>query len=75
MLFLLSPAKSLDFEPVAVDVPHTEPLFVKHSAKLIKVLKAKAPQEIASLMDLSDKLSGVVKQVHRQKRQAGRAGV
>ena len=59
MLFLLSPAKSLNFEPVAVDVPHTEPLFVKHSAKLIKVLKAKAPQEIASLMDLSDKLAAL----------------
>ena len=59
MLFLLSPAKSLDFEPAAATVPHTEPLFVKQSAKLIKVLKAKAPQEIATLMDLSDKLAAL----------------
>lgn len=59
MLFLLSPAKSLDIEPVAATVPHTEPLFVKQSAKLIKVLKAKAPQEISSLMDLSDKLAAL----------------
>lgn len=59
MLFLLSPAKSLNFEPAAATVPHAEPLFVKQSAKLIKVLKAKAPQEIAGLMDLSDKLAAL----------------
>lgn len=59
MLFLLSPAKSLDFEPAAAAVPHTEPLFVNQSAKLIKVLKTKAPQEIASLMDLSDNLAAL----------------
>ena len=57
MLFLLSPAKSLDFETPADGVPHTEPLFVKQSTELIKVLKTQSPQAIASLMGLSDALA------------------
>lgn len=58
MLFLLSPAKSLDYEtPVSPDVPHTQPLFTKQSAELIKVLRAYSPQQIAELMSLSDALS------------------
>ena len=59
MLFLLSPAKSLDFETPAGDVPHTQPLFVKQSAELIELLKAQSPQQIAQLMSLSDTLSGL----------------
>jgi hypothetical protein len=59
MLFLLSPAKSLDFDPVAADIPHTQPLFVKQSAELIEILRQKSPQDIASLMHLSDALSGL----------------
>ena len=57
MLFLLSPAKSLDFETPADGVAHSEPLFVKQSTELIKVLKAQSPQAIASLMGLSDALA------------------
>ena len=59
MIFLLSPAKSLDFEPPAADVPHTQPLFVQQSAALIEVLKQKSPQQIAALMSLSDTLAGL----------------
>jgi cytoplasmic iron level regulating protein YaaA (DUF328/UPF0246 family) len=59
MLFLLSPAKSLDFDTPAGDVPHTQPLFVKQSAKLISILREKSPQDIAELMSLSDALSGL----------------
>ena len=59
MLFLLSPAKSLDFEPAALDVPYTQPLFVPQSAELIEILRQKSPQDIASLMSLSDTLSGL----------------
>jgi cytoplasmic iron level regulating protein YaaA (DUF328/UPF0246 family) len=59
MLFLLSPAKSLDYETPAKDVPHTQPLFVKQSAELIGILREKSPQDIAELMDLSDTLSGL----------------
>ena len=59
MLFLLSPAKSLDYDSPAGDVPHTQPLFVKQSAELIAILREKSPQDIAELMSLSDALSGL----------------
>ena len=57
MLFLLSPAKSLDYETPLQGQPHTAPLFVKQSKALIDVLRTRSPQQIADLMDLSDKLS------------------
>ena len=59
MLFLLSPAKSLDFDPAGAEVPHTQPLFVKQSTELIELLRDKSPQQIAELMSLSDTLSGL----------------
>jgi hypothetical protein len=59
MLFLLSPAKSLDFDPPAADVRHTQPLFVPQARELIGLLRQKSPQEIASLMHLSDSLAGL----------------
>jgi cytoplasmic iron level regulating protein YaaA (DUF328/UPF0246 family) len=59
MLFLLSPAKSLDFAPTASEVPHTQPLFIKQSAALIDLLQEKSPQQIAALMSLSDTLAGL----------------
>jgi len=58
-LFLLSPAKSLDYETPAGDVPHTLPQFVPQSQALIEVLRQKSPQQIAELMDLSDALSAL----------------
>ena len=57
MLFLLSPAKSLDFDPVAQDVPHTEPRFIAQAESLIEILRQKSPAQIAELMSLSDKLA------------------
>lgn len=59
MIFLLSPAKSLDFETPLNGQPHTAPLFVKQSKVLIDVLRTQSPQQIAALMDLSDKLSSL----------------
>ncbi len=61
MLFLLSPAKSLDYEsPLPPHPhPHTAPLFVKQSQALIAVLRTQSPQQIAELMSLSDKLSAL----------------
>lgn len=57
MLFLLSPAKKLDYDsPLAVDL-HTQPLFVEQAAALIKVLKKKSAEDIAELMDLSPALA------------------
>lgn len=59
MLFLLSPAKALDYDTPAGDVLHTSPLFVKQSTELIDILREKSPQDIAELMSLSDALSGL----------------
>jgi cytoplasmic iron level regulating protein YaaA (DUF328/UPF0246 family) len=59
MLFLLSPAKSLDYDTPLTGQPHTAPLFVSHSKELIAVLRTQSPPQIAELMDLSDKLSAL----------------
>ena len=57
MLFLISPAKSLDYETPAGDVPHTQPLFTAQSAPLIKALRKKTWRQVAKLMDLSQNLA------------------
>jgi uncharacterized protein len=60
MLFLLSPAKSLDYTtPVPKTVPHTLPQFTAQSAQLIDILTTQSPQDIAQLMHLSDALSAL----------------
>lgn len=60
MLFLLSPAKTLDYEtplPAAVQRRATEPLFSRQAAELIGVLRRKTPAQVAALMELSDALA------------------
>lgn len=57
MLFLLSPAKSLDYDTPATTERHTLPVFAKESAALIEQLRTQTPAQLASLMDLSDKLA------------------
>lgn len=57
MLFLLSPAKSLDYDTPAHVKKHTLPQFIEESSGLIEVLRPYTPPQIASLMDLSDALS------------------
>ena len=59
MLFLLSPAKSLDYDTPPHIRAHTQPLFTRQSAALIDVLKTRTSQDISSLMKLSDALSGL----------------
>ncbi|MFT4191519.1 MAG: peroxide stress protein YaaA [Comamonas sp.] len=63
MLFVLSPAKALDYEtplPAALaGLPHTQPQFLDRSRELIAVLREKSPQQIAELMSLSDALSAL----------------
>lgn len=58
-MFLLSPAKALDYETPAHLKTFTQPLFVEQAAELIRVLREKSPQQIAELMDLSEALSGL----------------
>ena len=58
MLILLSPAKSLDLDtPLPAELPHTLPEFRQEAAQLIEVLRPLAPQQVASLMHLSDALA------------------
>jgi cytoplasmic iron level regulating protein YaaA (DUF328/UPF0246 family) len=47
MLFLLSPAKSLDYDTPAAELPHTLPQFIPQPLALIEVLR-EAPQQISS---------------------------
>ncbi len=60
MLFLLSPAKKLNYDsPLAADYEFEQPLFVAQATELIEVLKTKSEQEIADLMKLSDSLASL----------------
>ena len=59
MLFLLSPAKALDYATALPLAAHSKPLFTQQSAQLIDVLKTKTPQQISTLMKLSDALAGL----------------
>jgi cytoplasmic iron level regulating protein YaaA (DUF328/UPF0246 family) len=59
MLFLLSPAKTLDYESPLPELPHTLPEFAADSARLIEVLRRKSPRQLATLMDISDPLAAL----------------
>lgn len=59
MLFLLSPAKSLDYDTPPHVATHSKALFASQSAELIEVLRQKTPQQISTLMKLSDTLAGL----------------
>lgn len=60
MLFLLSPAKTLDYEsplPAGLAERATRPRYVSEAAELIDVLRSYSPARIATLMSLSDPLA------------------
>ena len=60
MLFLLSPAKSLDYEtrvPAAVLKKATVPVYTEQAAALIEVLRTQTASDIGWLMDLSEQLA------------------
>lgn len=59
MLFVLSPAKSLDEAPLSREVKSTKPVFMGRAAELVSVLRTQSPQQIATLMKLSDKLASL----------------
>ncbi len=63
MLFLLSPAKALDYDSPVGAAPSTIPIFAKQSSELINILKNKSPEEISKLMGLSDALVNL--NIHR----------
>lgn len=60
MLYLLSPAKSLDYDtptPRAVAKLATEPLFVERSTELIGLMRQRSAADVAAMMGLSDALA------------------
>jgi cytoplasmic iron level regulating protein YaaA (DUF328/UPF0246 family) len=59
MLFLLSPAKTLDYQSPVPAVPHTLPAFPQDTVKLIEVLRRQSPQQIGTLMSISDPLAAL----------------
>jgi hypothetical protein len=62
MLYLLSPAKSLDYDtpvPAGIAGRATTPRFTGRAAELIGLLRPKTPREVAALMDLSDPLAAL----------------
>ncbi|MDO9074870.1 MAG: peroxide stress protein YaaA [Rubrivivax sp.] len=62
MLFLLSPAKTLDYEtpvPATLRRKATEPDLTDRAAALIDVLRTQSQAQVARLMDLSDALAAL----------------
>lgn len=57
MLIVISPAKSLDFESNIPSIRTTKPRFLAQSQQITDQIKKLAPQDVASLMKLSDKLA------------------
>ena len=57
MIIVLSPAKSLDYETPPHVKKHTIPDFVDDAAELIGGLRHLSPQQIGTLMDISDPLA------------------
>ncbi|WP_133650566.1 peroxide stress protein YaaA [Paraburkholderia flava] len=57
MIIVLSPAKSLDYETPPHVRKHTLPDFIEDAAELIGGLRCLSPQQISTLMDISDPLA------------------
>ena len=56
MIVLLSPAKSLDFSPVEVDV-YSLPRMLDKSERLVNVLRKKSSRSLQKLMSVSEKIA------------------
>ena len=57
MIFVLSPAKSLDFETPPALASFSQPEFLDRARPLMHCLRELAPHQLAELMGISDKLS------------------
>lgn len=57
MLIVVSPAKSLDYESKISTRKFTQPQFLSDSEKLVQSLRKLGPDELAELMNISDKLA------------------
>lgn len=57
MITIISPAKSLDFHKKVIINKGTKPLFITEGIELINILKKYSPEDISSLMKISEKLA------------------
>ncbi len=57
MIYLLSPAKTLDCESEIPSIRTTKPRFLEYSAELVAIMKKKKPAELEKLMDISSNLA------------------
>jgi len=57
MIYLLSPAKTLDFDSELPTLPATKPRFLAHSSELAGIMKKMPPGELEKLMGISPKLA------------------
>jgi hypothetical protein len=57
MIIVVSPAKALDFESPLVTEKHSQPNMLDKSKELIGVLVTKTPEDLRSLMSISDSLA------------------
>ncbi len=56
MLFVISPAKNLDYESPLATEQHSQPAFLDHACELVDQLKTLEPHQLSNLMSISDKL-------------------
>lgn len=59
MIFVISPAKALDFETPPVTASFTQPDFLDEARELIGIMQQKSPAQVADLMNLSDQLAAL----------------
>lgn len=59
MLFVVSPAKNLDYETPAGTDDYTQPRLLEDAQTLVERCRELSPQELGSLMKISDKLAGL----------------
>lgn len=59
MIFVLSPAKALDYDTPPTTTQHSQPDFLDAAGELVAVLRTCSPAQIAELMSLSDKLASL----------------
>ena len=59
MLTIISPAKKLDYSRPLRSLDHSQPELLDHASELLQDLKSLSPQQVSSLMGLSDKLGAL----------------
>ena len=59
MLAIISPAKTLDYDSDIPKLAYTQPHLTDYSEQLIQICRQFTPDELASLMSISDKLAGL----------------